>query len=80
MSEPEHANRILDQFTRQAVPFSTAAPIRNEEALQRIVRIANAGADDSVLDVDVGDAEPRALDVCRVALHALGQRAHLLRL
>jgi ubiquinone/menaquinone biosynthesis C-methylase UbiE len=54
MSEPEHANRILDQFTRQAVPFSTAAPIRNEEALQRIVRIANAGADDSVLDVACG--------------------------
>jgi len=54
MSEPEHAARILDQFTRQAVPFSTAAPIRNEEALQRIVRIADAGPGDSVLDVACG--------------------------
>ncbi len=49
-----HQDRILDQFTRQAVPFSAAAPIRNEEALQRIVRMAHAGPDDSVLDVACG--------------------------
>lgn len=49
-----HEDRILDQFTRQAVPFSEAAPIRNEEALQRIVRIASAGPEDSVLDVACG--------------------------
>jgi ubiquinone/menaquinone biosynthesis C-methylase UbiE len=49
-----HQYRILDQFTRQAVPFSAAAPIRNEEALQRIVRVANAGLADTVLDVACG--------------------------
>jgi SAM-dependent methyltransferase len=54
MSEAEHTGRILDQFTRQAVPFSAAAPIRNEEALQRIVRMAGAGPEDSVLDVACG--------------------------
>jgi ubiquinone/menaquinone biosynthesis C-methylase UbiE len=54
MSEAEHTNRVLDQFTRQAVPFSTAASIRNEDALRRIVRIAGAGADDTVLDVACG--------------------------
>jgi len=49
-----HRNRILDQFTRQAAPFSAAASIRNEDALQLIVRMAGAGPDDSVLDVACG--------------------------
>ena len=50
----DHRDRILGWFTRQAVPFSTAAPIRNEEALQRLVRIAGAGPNDTVLDVACG--------------------------
>jgi ubiquinone/menaquinone biosynthesis C-methylase UbiE len=49
-----HDSRILDQFTRQAVPFSTAAAIRNEEALNRIVQWAGAGPEDTVLDVACG--------------------------
>jgi ubiquinone/menaquinone biosynthesis C-methylase UbiE len=49
-----HSDRILDQFTRQAAPFSAAAAIRNEEALARIVRMAEAGPDDIVLDVACG--------------------------
>ena len=49
-----HEELILDQFTRQAVPFSTAASIRNLEALARIVHMAAAGPDDSVLDVACG--------------------------
>jgi len=32
-----------------------------------------------VVDVDVRRAEPRALDVRRVLLHAVGERAHLAR-
>ena len=51
---PSHSDRIRDQFTRQAIPFSMAAPIRNEEALARIVRLADAGPDDAVLDVACG--------------------------
>ena len=35
-----HDSRILDQFTRQAVPFASAPAIRNEEALNRIVQWA----------------------------------------
>jgi SAM-dependent methyltransferase len=50
----DHRDRILDQFTRQAVPFSNAAPIRNEEALQRLVRIADTRPNDTVLDVACG--------------------------
>lgn len=49
-----HGERILDQFTRQAVPFATAPAIRNQEALDRIVRMTNAGSDDTVLDVACG--------------------------
>jgi SAM-dependent methyltransferase len=66
-----HDSRILDQFTRQAVPFSTAAAIRNEEALNRIVQWAGAGPDDTVLDVACGPG----LLVCafaRTARHATG--------
>jgi len=46
--------RILDQFSRQAVPFSTAPPIRDEGALQLLVDAADTGADDTVLDVACG--------------------------
>jgi ubiquinone/menaquinone biosynthesis C-methylase UbiE len=66
-----HDSRILDQFTRQAAPFAAAAAIRNEEALNRIVQWAEAGPDDTVLDVACGPG----LLVCafaRVAKHATG--------
>jgi SAM-dependent methyltransferase len=67
----DHEARILDQFTRQTVPFSTAPAIRNPEALNRIVQIANAGAEDTVLDVACGPG----LLVCafaQVVRHATG--------
>jgi SAM-dependent methyltransferase len=66
-----HRDLILDQFTRQAVPFANAAPIRNQEALDRIVRMADAGGADTVLDVACGPG----LLVCafaRVVKHATG--------
>jgi len=52
--DSSHQDLILDQFTRQAAPFSAAPSIRNEDALQRIVRMADAGPEDSVLDVACG--------------------------
>jgi len=66
-----HNSRILDQFTRQAVPFATAGPIRNEEGLRMIVEAAGAGPEDTVLDVACGPG----LLVCafaRAARHATG--------
>jgi len=66
-----HRERILDQFTRQAVPFATAPAIRNQEALDRIVLMSNAGRDDTVLDVACGPG----LLVCAfapVVKHATG--------
>src|SRR5271163_4552184 len=69
--QDRHTQTIVDQFTRQAVPFSTAPAIRNAEALGRIVEMAGAGADDTVLDVACGPG----LLVCafaKVVRHATG--------
>jgi SAM-dependent methyltransferase len=67
----EHQERIVDQFTRQAVPFSTATAIRNEGALNRIVQMAEAGPDDTVLDVACGPGL-LACAFARVARHVTG--------
>ena len=66
-----HDSRILDQFTRQAAPFAAAAPIRNEEALNRIVQWAGTGPEDTVLDVACGPGL-LACAFARVAKHATG--------
>ncbi|HLG96348.1 MAG TPA: methyltransferase domain-containing protein [Bryobacteraceae bacterium] len=66
-----HSEVILDQFTRQASPFANAPAIRNQEALNRIVTLAEAGPDDIVLDVACGPG----LLVCafaKVVRHATG--------
>ena len=52
--QDRHNETIIDQFTRQAVPFATAPAIRNAEALNRIVQLAGAGQQDTVLDVACG--------------------------
>ena len=49
-----HRDRILDQFSRQAIPFSTAPAIRDDRALQLLVEAAATTADDTVLDVACG--------------------------
>jgi ubiquinone/menaquinone biosynthesis C-methylase UbiE len=67
----EHRESILDQFTRQAVPFSTAPSIQDEAALRLIVEFAGATPEDTVLDVACGGG----LVVCafaRVVRHATG--------
>jgi SAM-dependent methyltransferase len=49
-----HRDLIVEQFTRQAVPFSTAPAIRDAEALRLLVETSGAGPDDTVLDVACG--------------------------
>jgi ubiquinone/menaquinone biosynthesis C-methylase UbiE len=66
-----HHDRILDQFTRQAVPFAEAQAIRNQEALDRIVRLAEAGPEDTSLDVACGPGL-LACAFARVVRHAVG--------
>src|SRR5881628_3631127 len=67
----DHRDLIVEQFTKQAIPFSTAPGIQDREALALLVEAARAGADDTVLDVACGPG----LVVCAfaaVARHATG--------
>jgi SAM-dependent methyltransferase len=67
----DHRDRILDQFTRQAVPFSTAPGIKDARALELLVEASGAGPDDTVLDVACGPGLVVAA-FARVARHATG--------
>jgi SAM-dependent methyltransferase len=66
-----HRDRIVDQFTRQAVPFSTAPGIRDERALALLVEASGAGPDDTVLDVACGPGLVVAA-FARIVRHATG--------
>ncbi len=65
MTDASHQGLILDQFTRQATLFSTAAPITNADALRMIVEAARPGPNDTVLDVACGGG----IVVCAFAPH-----------
>ena len=71
MNPPSHQELILDQFTRQAAPFSAAKTIADESALRLLVEFSGAGPEDTVLDVACGGG----LVVCAFAQavrHATG--------
>jgi SAM-dependent methyltransferase len=55
----------VDQFTRQATPFSTASTITDANALRMIVEAASPRPDDTMLDVACGGG----LVVCAFAPH-----------
>jgi ubiquinone/menaquinone biosynthesis C-methylase UbiE len=65
LTDTDHQSLILDQFTRQATLFSTAAPITNEDALRMIIEAAGPGPGDTVLDVACGGG----IVVCAFAPH-----------
>lgn len=65
MNDSNHETLILDQFTRQATVFSTAAAITDEEALRMVVEAAGPTRDDHLLDVACGPG----LVVCVFAPH-----------
>ncbi|HEY2621515.1 MAG TPA: methyltransferase domain-containing protein [Acetobacteraceae bacterium] len=54
MNNTTHQERILDQFTRQAMPFSTADTITDANALRMIVESAKPRPRDTLLDVACG--------------------------
>jgi SAM-dependent methyltransferase len=64
-SSEAHGRLIRDQFTRQAVPFSTARPIADPGALRAIVAAASPSPDDTLLDVACGGG----IVVCAFAPH-----------
>lgn len=68
---PTHQDLILDQFTKQAIPFATAPGIKDEHTLKLVVEFVGAGPNDTVLDVACGPG----LVVCTfapVVRHATG--------
>ena len=65
MNDTTHQEQILDQFTRQATPFSTANTITDANALQMIVDAASPSHDDTLLDVACGGG----IVVCAFAPH-----------
>ena len=65
MTDANHQDLILDQFTRQATVFSTAPAITDEEALRMIVEAARPSPSDRLLDVACGPG----LVVCAFAPH-----------
>jgi ubiquinone/menaquinone biosynthesis C-methylase UbiE len=54
MTDAQHQSLILDQFSRQATPFSSAATITDADALRMIVEAAHPEPDDTLLDVACG--------------------------
>ena len=66
-----HQDLILDQFTRQAVPFATAPSIKDEQALRLVIEFSGAGPADTVLDVACGPGI-LACAFARVARHVTG--------
>ncbi|MEO8159731.1 MAG: methyltransferase domain-containing protein [Betaproteobacteria bacterium] len=54
METANHQALIVDQFSKQAIPFSAAKTIADGKALQLLIDSAAAGADDTVLDVACG--------------------------
>jgi ubiquinone/menaquinone biosynthesis C-methylase UbiE len=59
-----HTRNVIDQFTRQAVPFSKLPG--HADANRLLIEQANIGPDDEVLDVACGPG----LLVCAIAPHA----------
>jgi ubiquinone/menaquinone biosynthesis C-methylase UbiE len=65
MTDADHQELILDQFTRQATVFSNAPAITDEDALRMIVVAARPDPGDCLLDVACGPG----LVVCAFAPH-----------
>jgi ubiquinone/menaquinone biosynthesis C-methylase UbiE len=67
----EQRQLVLDQFTRQAVPFSEMHARDDSEIHRRLIETAGIGAEDEVLDVACGPGLV-ACEVARVARHVTG--------
>ncbi len=57
MKAVAHDRLVKDQFTRQAVVFSTAKAIADEKSLKLLVDFSQAQAHDTVLDLACGELQ-----------------------
>src|SRR5262245_17770925 len=73
MSERAEEQRrlVLDQFTRQAVPFAQMPAHSNEESVRLLIDLARVGPEDAVLDVACGPGLV-ACPLAGVARHVTG--------
>src|SRR5215472_17669996 len=62
---------ILDQFTRQAVPFAEMPAHSNDQANRLLIDLARVGPEDTVLDVACGPGLV-ACTLAEVARHVTG--------
>lgn len=67
----EQRRLILDQFTRQAVPFAQMPAHSNDEANRLLIKMAQVGQEDQVLDVACGPGLV-ACTLAEVARHVTG--------
>jgi SAM-dependent methyltransferase len=67
----EQRRLILDQFTRQAVPFAEMPAHSNEESVRLLIDMAQVGPEDAVLDVACGPGLV-ACPLAEVARHVTG--------
>ena len=67
----EQRRLILDQFTRQAVPFAEMPAHSNEESVRLLIDMAEIGPEDTVLDVACGPGLV-ACPLAEVARHVTG--------
>jgi ubiquinone/menaquinone biosynthesis C-methylase UbiE len=81
-----HNDLIIDQFTKQAIPFTQNAAYSAEYAIKRLVALSNVSKNDTVLDVACGSGLV-SCELARVVHHVTGiditpamiEQANLLR-
>jgi ubiquinone/menaquinone biosynthesis C-methylase UbiE len=67
----KHQQITIDQFTRQAAPFSQSPGHTNEESLRLLIELAELSSDDIVLDVACGTGMV-ACAFAEIARHVTG--------
>ena len=81
-----HNDLIIDQFTKQAIPFTQNAAHSAEYAIKRLVTLSNVSKNDTVLDVAYGSGLV-SCELAKVVHHVTGiditpaiiEQANLLR-
>jgi ubiquinone/menaquinone biosynthesis C-methylase UbiE len=71
ISAEEQRRRVVEQFTRQAVPFSQMPAHSHEESNRLVLATVGIGPDDTVLDVACGPGLITC-EIARVAGHVTG--------
>jgi ubiquinone/menaquinone biosynthesis C-methylase UbiE len=66
-----HNEQIIDQFTKQAIPFTQNAAHSAEYAVKRLVTLSNVSKKDTVLDVACGSGLV-SCELAKIVHHIIG--------